>query len=144
MNNATYFDGENGRMKLQDAFVKWCNVKRVHASNISYSVILNFAKSPAMTVLDFTVGDIVQFDDAENKGLYGIVHGYHENALALDNGATAWAPSTLYVRGQNDVVYAFKECHKTVRAPSFPQGLVELVRNQLQKNCPLKEATCHE
>lgn len=138
MNNATYFSGRGARMKLEDAFVKFCAMTGRTTGGRERWHLFKFVQSPAMKCLDHDVGEVVQINT--DKGLmYGTVYKYHDHAFDLDNGPDAEAPHYLYVMTKYGSYGVFTE---DLKMPEFPQGLVDLVKAQLQSSCPLKEAAC--
>ena len=77
MNNAMYFKTLD---RLQQAFEEF-TIRRGNQT-LTVKDALSFARAPAMTTLDWKIGDVVQFTmaDSELDGHYATIVGFGDNA----------------------------------------------------------------
>ena len=149
MNNAMYF---NTLDRLQQAFEEFM----IRRGNQTFRVkdALAFARAPAMTTLEWKIGDVVQFNKAgsELDGHYATIVDFGDNACSLDVGPDATCVRMLYLKFAGDRELRLQALTDNIRKPDFPPGLVELVKDQLTEKChvnlskyPLKkEGVCME
>ena len=139
MNNAMYF---NTLDRLQQAFKEFMIRRGDQTSMVKDA--LAFARAPAMTTLEWKIGDIVQFDKAgsELDGHYATIVGFGDNAYALDVGPDATCVRMLYLKFADDKGLRLQVLTDNIRKPDFPPGLVELVKAQLAERCHVNLSKC--
>ena len=139
MNNATYFKTLD---RLQQAFEEFTRRRGSRAQTPGGA--LAFARAPAMTTLDWKVGDVVQFAkaDSELDGRYATIVGFGDNAYSLDVGPDATCVRMLYLKFADDRGLRILALTDNVRKPGFPPGLVELVKAQLAEKCRVNLSKC--
>ena len=139
MNNAMYF---NTLDRLQQAFKEFM-IRRGDPISMEKDA-LAFARAPAMTTLEWKIGDIVQFDKAgsELDGHYATIVGFGDNAYALDVGPDATCVRMLYLKFADDKGLRLQALTDNIRKPDFPPGLVELVKAQLAEKCRVNLSKC--
>lgn len=139
MNNAMYF---NTLDRLQQAFKEFM-IRRGN-SILTIKDALAFARAPAMTTLDWKIGDIVQFTkaDSELDGHYATIVDFGANAYALDVGPDATCVRMLYLKFAGDQGLRLQVLTDNIRKPDFPPGLVELVKAQLAEKCHVNLSKC--
>ena len=139
MNNAMYF---NTLDRLQQAFKEFMIRRGDQTSMVKDA--LAFARAPAMTTLEWKIGDIVQFDKAgsELDGHYATIVGFGDNAYALDVGPDATCVRMLYLKFADDRGLRLQALTDNIRKPGFPPGLVELVKAQLAGKCHVNLSKC--
>ena len=144
MNNAMYFKTLD---RLQQAFKEFA-IRRGNTI-LTTRDALAFARAPAMTTLEWKIGDVVQFSkaDSELDGHYATIVDFGANAYSLDVGPDATCVRMLYLKFADDQGLRLQVLTDNIRKPDFPPGLVELVKAQLAEKChhvnlakgPLKE-----
>ena len=140
MNNAMYFKTLD---RLQQAFKEFA-IRRGNTI-LTTRDALSFARAPAMTTLDWKIGDVVQFTKANSEldGHYATIVDFGANAYSLDVGPDATCVRMLYLKFADDQGLRLQVLTDNIRKPDFPPGLVELVKAQLAEKCPLKKvASC--
>ena len=140
MNNAMYFKTLD---RLQQAFKEFA-IRRGNTI-LTTRDALAFARAPAMTTLEWKIGDVVQFSkaDSELDGHYATIVDFGANAYSLDVGPDATCVRMLYLKFADDQGLRLQTLTDDIRKPDFPPGLVELVKAQLAEKCPLKKvASC--
>ena len=140
MNNAMYFKTLD---RLQQAFKEFA-IRRGNTI-LTTRDALAFARAPAMTTLEWKIGDVVQFTkaDSELDGHYATIVDFGANAYSLDVGPDATCVRMLYLKFADDQGLRLQTLTDDIRKPDFPPGLVELVKAQLAEKCPLKKvASC--
>ena len=138
MNNAMYFKTLD---RLQQAFKEF-TIRRGNAI-LTTRDALAFARAPAMTTLEWKIGDVVQFSkaDSELDGHYATIVDFGANAYSLDVGPDATCVRMLYLKFADGQELRLQVLTDNIRKPDFPPGLVELVKAQLAEKCPLKKVT---
>ena len=136
MNNAMYFKTLD---RLQQAFEEFA-IRRGNQT-LTVKDALSFARAPAMTTLEWKIGDIVQFTKANSEldGHYATIVDFGGSAYALDVGPDATCVRMLYLKFADDQGLRLQVLTDNIRKPDFPPGLVELVKAQLAEKCPLKK-----
>ena len=144
MNNAMYFKTLD---RLQQAFEEFA-IRRENQT-LTVKDALAFARAPAMTTLEWKIGDIVQFTKANSEldGHYATIIDFGGSAYELDVGPDATCVRMLYLKFADDQGLRLRALTDNIRKPDFPPGLVELVKAQLAEKChhvnlskcPLKE-----
>lgn len=139
MNNAMYFKTLD---RLQQAFKEFM-IRRGN-SILTIKDALAFARAPAMTTLDWKIGDIVQFNKAgsELDGHYATIVDFGANAYALDVGPDATCVRMLYLKFADDQGLRLQVLTDNIRKPDFPPGLVELVKAQFAEKCHVNLSKC--
>ena len=140
MNNAMYFKSLD---RLQQAFEEFA-IRRGNQT-LTVKDALSFARAPAMTTLEWKIGDVVQFTKANSEldGHYATIVDFGANAYSLDVGPDATCVRMLYLKFADDQGLRLQTLTDDIRKPDFPPGLVELVKAQLAEKCPLKKvASC--
>lgn len=139
MNNATYFKTLD---RLQQAFDEFARRRGNRAPATGDA--LAFARAPAMTTLDWKVGDVVQFAkaDSELDGRYATIVSFGDNAYSLDVGPDATCVRMLYLKLADDRGLRILTLTDNIRKPDFPPGLVELVKAQLAEKCRADLSRC--
>lgn len=139
MNNAMYFKTLD---RLRKAFEEFA-IRR-GKQTLTAEDALAFARAPAMTTLEWKIGDIVQFNKAgsELDGRYATIVGFGDNAYALDVGPDATCVRMLYLKFADDRGLRLQALTDNIRKPDFPPGLVELVKAQLAEKCRVNLAKC--
>lgn len=139
MNNATYFKTLD---RLQQAFEEFARRRGNRAPTTGDA--LAFARAPAMTTLDWKVGDVVQFAKAgsELDGHYATIVGFGDYAYSLDVGPDATCVRTLYLKFAGDRELRLRALTDNIRKPDFPPGLVGLVKAQLAEKCRVDLSKC--
>ena len=139
MNNAMYF---NTLDRLQQAFKEFM-IRRGDPISMEKDA-LAFARAPAMTTLEWKIGDIVQFDKAgsELDGHYATIVDFGDNAYSLDVGPDATCVRMLYLKFAGDQGLRLQVLTDNIRKPDFPPGLVELVKAQLAEKCHVNLSKC--
>ena len=139
MNNAMYF---NTLDRLQQAFKEFM-IRRGDPISMEKDA-LAFARAPAMTTLEWKIGDIVQFDKAgsELDGHYATIVDFGDNAYSLDVGPDATCVRMLYLKFADDQGLRLQALTDNIRKPDFPPGLVELVKAQLAEKCRVNLSKC--
>lgn len=139
MNNAMYFKTLD---RLQQAFKEF-TIRRGNAI-LTTRDALAFARAPAMTTLEWKIGDIVQFTKAgsELDGHYATIVDFGANAYSLDVGPDARCVRMLYLKFADDQGLRLQVLTDNIRKPDFPPGLVELVKAQLAEKCHVNLSKC--
>ena len=139
MNNAMYFKTLD---RLQQAFKEL--TRRRGNRTPTTGDALAFARAPAMTTLDWKVGDVVQFAkaDSELDGHYATIVDFGANAYSLDVGPDATCVRMLYLKFADDQGLRLQALTDNIRKPDFPPGLVELVKLQLAEKCHVNLSKC--
>lgn len=139
MNNAMYFKTLD---RLQQAFKEFA-IRRGNTISTTRDA-LAFARAPAMTTLDWKIGDIVQFTKAgsELDGHYATIVDFGGNAYSLDVGPDATCVRMLYIKFADDKKLRLQVLTDNIRKPDFPPGLVELVKAQLAEKCHVNLSKC--
>ena len=139
MNNAMYFKTLD---RLQQAFKEFA-IRRGNTI-LTTRDALAFARAPAMTTLEWKIGDIVQFTkaDSELDGHYATIVDFGANAYSLDVGPDATCVRMLYLKFADDQGLRLQVLTDNIRKPDFPPGLVELVKAQLAERCHVNLSKC--
>ena len=139
MNNAMYFKTLD---RLQQAFEEF-SIRRGNQT-LTVKDALAFARAPAMTTLNWKIGEIVQFTkaDSELDGHYATIVDFGGSAYALDVGPDATCVRMLYLKFADDQGLRLQVLTDNIRKPDFPPGLVELVKSQLAEKCHVNLSKC--
>ena len=139
MNNAMYFKTLD---RLQKAFEEF-SIRRGNQT-LTVKDALAFARAPAMTTLEWKIGDVVQFTRAgsELDGHYATVVDFGDYAYSLDVGPDATCVRALYLKFADGQELRLRALTDNIRKPDFPPGLVELVKAQLAEKCPVNLSKC--
>ena len=139
MNNAMYFETLD---RLQQAFEEF-SIRRGNQT-LTVKDALAFARAPAMTTLDWKIGDVVQFAKAgsELDGHYATIVDFGGRAYALDVGPDATCVRMLYLKFADGQELRLRALTDNIRKPDFPPGLVELVKSQLAEKCHVNLSKC--
>ena len=139
MNNAMYFKTLD---RLQQAFEEF-SIRRGNQT-LTVKDALAFARAPAMTTLNWKIGEVVQFTEAgsERDGHYATIVDFGGNAYALDVGPDAKCVRMLYLKFADDQGLRLQALTDNIRKPDFPPGLVELVKAQLAEKCHVNLSKC--
>lgn len=139
MNNAMYFKTLD---RLRKAFEEFA-IRR-GKQTLTAEDALAFARAPAMTTLDWKIGDVVQFNKAgsELDGHYATIVDFGANAYSLDVGPDATCVRMLYLKFAGDRELRLQALTDNIRKPDFPTGLVELVKAQLAEKCRVNLSKC--
>ena len=139
MNNAMYFETLD---RLQQAFEEF-SIRRGNQT-LTVKDALAFARAPAMTTLDWKIGDVVQFAKAgsELDGHYATIVDFGGSAYALDVGPDATCVRMLYLKFADGQELRLRALTDNIRKPDFPPGLVELVKSQLAEKCHVNLSKC--
>ena len=139
MNNAMYF---NTLDRLRKAFEEFAI--RKGKQTLTAEDALAFARAPAMTTLEWKIGDVVQFskEGSELDGHYATIVDFGANAYALDVGPDAKCVRMLYLKFADDRELRLQALTDNIRKPDFPPGLVELVEAQLAEKCRVNLSKC--
>lgn len=139
MNNAMYFKTLD---RLQKAFEEF-TIRR-GKQTLTAKDALAFARAPAMTTLNWKIGEIVQFTkaDSELDGHYATIVDFGANAYSLDVGPDATCVRMLYLKFADDQGLRLQVLTDNIRKPDFPPGLVELVKAQLAEKCHINLSKC--
>lgn len=139
MNNAMYF---NTLDRLQQAFEEFMIRRGKQA--LTAEDALAFARAPAMTTLEWKIGDVVQFNKAgsELDGHYATIVDFGANAYSLDVGLDATCVRMLYLKFAGDRELRLPALTDDIRKPDFPPELVELVKAQLAEKCHVNLSKC--
>ena len=139
MNNAMYFKTLD---RLQQAFEEF-SIRRGNQT-LTVKDALAFARAPAMTTLEWKIGDIVQFskEGSELDGHYATIVDFGANAYSLDVGPDATCVRMLYLKFADDQGLRLQVLTDNIRKPDFPLGLVELVKAQLAEKCHVNLSKC--
>ena len=139
MNNAMYF---NALDRLRKAFEEFA-IRRGRQT-LTVEDALAFARAPAMTTLEWKIGDVVQFskEGSELDGRYATIVDFGANAYALDVGPDAKCVRMLYLKFADDRELRLQALTDNIRKPDFPPGLVELVKAQLAEKCRVDLSKC--
>ena len=139
MNNAMYF---NTLDRLQQAFDKFTRRRGIRTLTVKDA--LAFARAPAMTTLEWKIGDVVQFNKAgsELDGHYATIVDFGYDACSLDVRPDATCVRTLYLKFADDRELRLQVLTDNIRKPDFPPGLVELVKAQLAEKCHVNLSKC--
>lgn len=139
MNNAMYFKTLD---RLQQAFKEFA-IRRGNTV-LTTRDALAFARAPAMTTLNWKIGEIVQFTkaDSELDGHYATIVDFGANAYSLDVGPDATCVRMLYLKFADDQGLRLQVLTDNIRKPDFPPGLVELVKAQLAEKCHINLSKC--
>ena len=139
MNNAMYFKTLD---RLQQAFEEF-SIRRGNQT-LTVKDALAFARAPAMTTLEWKIGDVVQFTkaDSELDGHYATIVDFGANAYSLDVGPDAKCVRMLYLKFADDQELRLQVLTDNIRKPDFPPGLVELVKAQLAEKCRVNLSKC--
>ena len=139
MNNAMYFETLD---RLQQAFEEF--TKRRGKQTSTAKDALAFARAPAMTTLEWKIGDVVQFTkaDSELDGHYATIVDFGGSAYELDVGPDATCVRMLYLKFANGQELRLRALTDNIRKPDFPPGLVELVKSQLAEKCHVNLSKC--
>ena len=139
MNNAMYFKTLD---RLQQAFEEF--MRRRGNKTLTVKDALAFARAPAMTTLDWKIGDVVQFTEtgSELDGRYATIVDFGGNAYSLDIGPEATCVRMLYLKFTDDKESRRLVLTDSIRKPDFPPGLVELVKAQLAEKCHVNLSKC--
>ena len=140
MNNAMYFKTLD---RLQQAFEEFA-IRRGNNQTLTVKDALSFARAPAMTTLDWKIGDVVQFTkaDSELDEHYATIVDFGANAYSLDVGPDATCMRMLYLKFADDQGLRLQVLTDNIRKPDFPPGLVELVKAQLTEKCYVNLSKC--
>ena len=139
MNNAMYFKTLD---RLQQAFEEF-TIRRGNQT-LTVKDALAFARAPAMTTLNWKIGEVVQFTkaDSELDGHYATIVDFGANAYSLDVGPDATCVRMLYLKFADDQGLRLQVLTDNIRKPDFPPGLVELVKAQLAEKCHINLSKC--
>lgn len=139
MNNAMYF---NTLDRLQKAFEEF-TIRR-GKQTLTTKDALAFARAPAMTTLEWKIGDVVQYTKgySEFNGRYATIVGFGDNAYSLDVGPEATCVRMLYLKFADDKESRCLVLTDNIRKPDFPPGLVELVKAQFAEKCRVNLSKC--
>ena len=139
MNNAMYFKTLD---RLQQAFKEFA-IRRGNTI-LTTRDALAFARAPAMTTLNWKIGEVVQFTkaDSELDGHYATIVDFGANAYSLDVGPDATCVRMLYLKFADDQGLRLQVLTDNIRKPDFPPGLVELVKTQLAERCHVNLSKC--
>ena len=139
MNNAMYFKSLD---RLPQAFEEF-SIRRGNQT-LTVKDALSFARAPAMTTLNWKIGEVVQFTkvDSELDGHYATIVGFGDNAYSLDVGPDATCVRILYLKFAGDQGLRLQVLTDNIRKPDFPPGLVELVKAQLAEKCHVNLSKC--
>ena len=139
MNNVMYFKTLD---RLQQAFKDF--MIRRGDPILTVKDALAFARAPAMTTLDWKIGDIVKFNKAgsELDGHYATIVDFGDNAYSLDVGPDATCVRMLCLKFADDRELRLQELTDNIRKPDFPPGLVKLVKDQLAEKCHVNLSKC--
>lgn len=139
MNNAMYFKTLD---RLQQAFKEFA-IRRGNTV-LTTRDALAFARAPAMTTLNWKIGEIVQFTkaDSELDGHYATIVDFGANAYSLDVEPDATCVRMLYLKFADDQGLRLQVLTDNIRKPDFPPGLVELVKAQLAEKCHINLSKC--
>ena len=139
MNNAMYFETLD---RLQQAFKEFA-IRRGNQT-LTVKDALAFARAPAMTTLDWKIGDVVQFTKANSEldGHYATIVDFGANAYSLDVGPDATCVRMLYLKFADGQELRLQALTDNIRKPDFPPGLVELVKAQLAEKCHVNLSKC--
>ena len=139
MNNAMYFKTLD---RLQQAFEEF--TRRRGNQVLTTKDALAFARAPAMTTLEWKIGDVVQFSkaDSELNGHYATIVDFGGSAYELDVGPDATCVRMLYLKFADDQGLRLRALTDNIRKPDFPPGLVELVKAQLAEKCHVNLSKC--
>lgn len=141
MNNAEYFKTTD---RLKAAFEEFMRRRGIPPQSSMTVDALAFARLPAMTTLDWKVGDIVQFTQADSEldGHYATIIAFGENAYSLDVGPDATCVRMLYLKFAGGREPRCLVLTDNIRKPDFPPGFVELVKSQLAEKCRVNLSKC--
>ena len=139
MNNAMYFETLD---RLRKAFEEF--MIRRGKQTLTAEDALAFARAPAMTTLNWKIGEVVQFTkaDSELDGQYATIVDFGANAYSLDVGPDATCVRMLYLKFADDQGLRLQALTDNIRKPDFPPGLVELVKAQLAEKCRVDLSKC--
>lgn len=139
MNNAMYFKTLD---RLQQAFKEFA-IRRGNTI-LTTRDALAFARAPAMTTLEWKIGDVVQFSkaDSELDGHYATIVDFGANAYSLDVGPDATCVRMLYLKFADDQGLRLQVLTDNIRKPDFPPELIELVKTQLAEKCHVNLSKC--
>ena len=139
MNNAMYFKTLD---RLQQAFEEF-SIRR-GSQTLMVKDALAFARAPAMTTLNWKIGEVVQFTkvDSELDGHYATIVDFGDNAYSLDVGPDATCVRILYLKFAGDQGLRLQVLTDNIRKPDFPPGLIELVKAQLAEKCHVNLSKC--
>ena len=139
MNNAMYFKTLD---RLQQAFEEFM-IRRGNQT-LTVKDALAFARAPAMTTLEWKIGDVVQFSkaDSELNGHYATIVDFGAKAYSLDVGPDATCVRMLYLKFADDRELRLQTLTDNIKKPDFPPGLVELVKAQLAEKCHVNLSKC--
>ena len=139
MNNAMYFKTLD---RLQQAFEEFA-IRRGNQT-LTVKDALAFARAPAMTTLEWKIGDVVQFSKANREldGHSATIVDFGANAYSLDVGPDATCVRMLYLKFADDQGLRLQVLTDNIRKPDFPPGLVELVKAQLAEKCHVNLSKC--
>ena len=139
MNNAMYFKSLD---RLQQAFEEFA-IRRGNQT-LTVKDALSFARAPAMTTLNWKIGEVVQFTkaDSELDGHYATIVDFGANAYSLDVGPDATCVRMLYLKFADDQGLRLQVLTDNIRKPDFPPGLIELVKAQLAEKCHVNLSKC--
>ena len=139
MNNAMYFKTLD---RLQQAFEEF-SIRRGNQT-LMVKDALAFARAPAMTTLNWKIGEVVQFTkaDSELDGHYATIVDFGANAYSLDVGPDATCVRILYLKFAGDQGLRLQVLTDNIRKPDFPPGRIELVKAQLAEKCHVNLSKC--
>lgn len=139
MNNAMYFKTLD---RLQQAFEEF--TIRSGKQTLTVKDALAFARAPAMTTLEWKIGDVIQFskEGSELDGHYATIVDFGGSAYELDVGPDATCVKMLYLKFADDRGLRLRALTDNIRKPDFPPGLVELVKAQLAEKCHVNLSKC--
>lgn len=155
MTNAEAYDGKEGRPDLVEALFRMQEQQHPYFKrpkpdafgNVdgNLQILAEFAQGPCIRCLRFKPGDIVQHVDT---GKFGTVIGYWDSFMyneqkeifrKFSSGENNYCELRVEFP-PDDTTYTVKVDH--LKDPEIPKQMYDFVRAQLQKSCPLKEATC--
>lgn len=137
MNNAEYFKTTD---RLKAAFEKFVKRRGGDPARSTVREALVFARLPAMTTLDWDVGDVIQL---KSDGRYAEIVGFDDNAYDTDLGEGAKCVRKVHVKYATDPKLVYSVTTDEIRRPDFPPELVKLVAASLGKGaCPIDLSKC--
>lgn len=150
MNTAEYFSRKDtgATITLKEAFTEWCKRRGVSRDNVSWAECLDFARSPAKTVLQYQIGHLFTVvgligEDTKFNGCLATVKGFHIHANSIE-------PDTNHLGDQlfADIVLPNGEVDSrwlttaNMDKATVPQGILSLAKSQLMERCPLLKDGC--
>ena len=130
--------------RLKAAFEEFMRRRGIPPQSSMTVDALAFARLPAMTTLEWKIGDVVQFskEGSELDGHYATIIDFGGSAYELDVGPDATCVRMLYLKFADDQGLRLRALTDNIRKPDFPPGLVELVKAQLAEKCHVNLSKC--